>query len=120
VPSQIVSTLTDFDIGVHVPNPAVQNSRFALPNKFFEFIAAGLAVAIAPTSQEMVDLVMTHHIGIVAQGCEASDLANALNSLTFEDIAEMKRSAIEASRSINAEVEMAKLMKMYRTMLELT
>jgi len=118
LPSEVVSTVAEFDIGVHIPNPTIENSRYALPNKFFDFIAAGLGVGIAPTSQEMVDIVMKHDIGIVAKGFEPRDLAEALNSLTVNDINQMKRNALKASRSLNADVEMAKLMNIYRNILE--
>jgi glycosyltransferase involved in cell wall biosynthesis len=116
-PSEIVKSLTDFDIGIYSLPPIVTNNKFALPNKLFDFFAAGLAVVVGP-SPEMARLVSEYGFGIVADGFEAEDLGIALNNLTAEDLNKMKINALDASRLLNAEVEMAKLMEIYRKLLE--
>jgi len=116
IPAQIVSALSKFDIGVCLVPPWPINYKYALPNKFFDFVAAGLAVAIGP-SPEMAHLVKKHDFGVIAQGFEARDLAAVINSLTTEHINEMKRNALGAAGSLNADVEMEKVMEIYRRLL---
>ena len=46
----------DYDVGLYLLPPTNFNQRYALPNKFFEFIQGRLAIAIGP-SPEMAKLV---------------------------------------------------------------
>ncbi len=55
-PAEIVSRISSFDIGLYVLPPLNFNYAAASPNKFFDFVAAGLAVCIGPSS-EMARLV---------------------------------------------------------------
>jgi hypothetical protein len=57
------------------------NLKYILPNKFFEFIQARLAVAIGP-SVEMKRLVKEWDCGIVAANFEAKSMAAEINRLT--------------------------------------
>ena len=116
-PSMVVETLAKFDIGVYSLPPLVLNSRLALQNKLFDFCAAGLAVVIGP-SPEMTRVVKKYGFGIVADGFEGEDLARALKDLSVEQINRMKLEAIKASQLLNADLEMAKLMKIYRKVLK--
>jgi glycosyltransferase involved in cell wall biosynthesis len=116
-PHQIVMSLNAFDIGVCFIPPEPASYKYALPNKFFEAIGAGLAVLIGP-SPAMVPLVKEYDLGVISEGFEARNLAIALNNLTAEEINRMKLNALKASRLLNAEVEMAKLMEIYGKLLK--
>ena len=52
----ICQRLNEFDMGVYLLPPVNFNHEHALPNKFFEFIQARLAIAIGP-SPEMAKLL---------------------------------------------------------------
>src|SRR5690606_36659821 len=52
----ICHRINEFDVGVFLLPPVNFNYKYALPNKFFEFIQARLAVAIGP-SPEMATLL---------------------------------------------------------------
>jgi len=116
-PDQIVTALADFDIGACFIPPEPISYKYALPNKFLEAIAAGLAVVIGP-SPEMARIVKTYDVGMIADGFNPRDLAAAVNRVTSEDINRMKLNALKASRSLNAGIEMAKLMEIYRNLLK--
>jgi hypothetical protein len=73
----------------------------ALPNKFFEFVQARLAVAIGP-SPEMATLVRRHGFGIVAGSFEPRELAQCIAALAPADLLAMKQRADAASRELNA------------------
>ena len=116
-PDQIVTALADFDIGACFIPPEPISYKYALPNKFLEAIAAGLAVVIGP-SPEMARIVKIYDVGMIADGFEPRDLAAAVNRVTSEDINRMKLNALKASRSLNADIEMAKLMEIYRKLVK--
>jgi glycosyltransferase involved in cell wall biosynthesis len=116
-PHQIVMSLNAFDIGVCLIPPEPVSYKHALPNKFFEAIVAGLAVVIGP-SPAMVPIVKEYGLGVISDGFEARDVAIALNKVTAEDINRMKLNALKASQLLNADVEMGKLMEIYRKLLK--
>lgn len=72
--------------------PHSTNELLALPNKFFESLAAGLAVVVGE-SPSMASIVRREKCGLVVQGWKADDLRKAINSLTPESIGAMKLSA---------------------------
>lgn len=96
----ICPTINRYDIGVFLLPPANFNYQHALPNKFFEFIQARLAVAIGP-SPEMAKLVQQHACGVVAESFSAQALADALNQLTSEQIQHYKQASDLAATKLN-------------------
>ena len=105
------------DIGLFLLPPVDFSYRMALPNKLFEFIMAGLAVAIGP-SPEMAQVVDAHGCGVVAPDFAPASLAALLNALSSDDIDAMKGRSLAAARVLNAEVEMGRLMALYGSVLE--
>lgn len=86
---EIPIVLNKYDIGMYLLPPENYNDRFALPNKFFEFIQGRLCLAIAP-SPEMADIVKKHELGIVAPDFRPESLANELKKLSPEKIMHYK------------------------------
>jgi glycosyltransferase involved in cell wall biosynthesis len=115
-PSQVVKRLAEFDIGFYLLPFTNYNNMVALPNKFFDFVAAGLAVCIGP-SPEMARLTRQYGCGVVTQSFDPEEVAAVLNTLTAADIDQMKNRAIRARRILNADVEMAKLTNLYSELL---
>lgn len=104
------------DVGLFLLPPVDFSYRHALPNKLFEFIMAGLAVAIGP-SPEMARVVAEHGCGLVADDFAPATLAARLNDLTAAEIDAWKRRSLEAARSLNAETEMGRLTALYASLL---
>ena len=100
--------LSNYDIGFYYTRPSSFNLLHCLPNKFFEFIQARLAVAIGP-SPDMASLVREYDCGVVASSFSISEMAAAINSLTVEDIWRYKTNACRAARVLNHETEVHKL-----------
>ena len=115
-PDAIAQTINDYDIGLFLLPPVNLNYTMALPNKFFEFIMAGLAVAIGP-SPAMAALVRRYDLGVVAEDFAPETLARQLNALSAHDIDAMKKRSLAAARELNAETEMAKLLAIYKRLL---
>ena len=100
----ICEALNAYDVGVYILPPVNFNHEFALPNKFFEFVQARLAVAIGP-SPEMSRLVREHGFGVVAPSFEPKALADMLNALTVSDLMAMKKAADQAAPLLSFETE---------------
>lgn len=96
---QICRRINEYDIGLYLLPPDNFNHRHALPNKFFEFVQAGLGVAIGP-SPEMAMLVHKYGCGIVADSFEPESLAKSLMRLTLEDVRSLKEASYRAAQEL--------------------
>lgn len=98
----ICRRLNEFDVGVYLLPPVNFNHQHALPNKFFEFIQARLAVAIGP-SPEMAHLVRQHGCGVVADSFEPQAMAEAIRALDVPAVTGFKQASDRAARELNYE-----------------
>jgi glycosyltransferase involved in cell wall biosynthesis len=104
LPEHIVSALAPFDIGLVIDRPETDNARFALPNKLFEYMMAGLAVVV-PNVPAMARLVETEGIG---RTYEPGRLGQVLSELAADRpaVEEMRRRARRAAvERYNAEAQ---------------
>jgi glycosyltransferase involved in cell wall biosynthesis len=103
VPMQdIPKTCNMYDIGVYLLPPVSFNSKFALPNKLFEFIQARIGVAIGP-SPEMARIVKKYKCGVVADDFSPINLAAKLNALTADQVLYFKNKSHAAAKELCAE-----------------
>lgn len=110
VPMQeIPQTINPYDIGVFLLPPDNFNYQYALPNKFFEFIQARLVIAIGP-SPEMKAMVEKYQCGVVASTFAPKELANALNTLTKEDLHQLKCASHSAAGELGYEHDARRLL----------
>lgn len=91
--------LNRYDVGLFLLPPVNFNYQWALPNKFFEFVQARLAIAIGP-SPEMARLVRRYDCGIVADDFSPRSLAARLNALDRDRIDYFKRHSHEAAKAL--------------------
>lgn len=110
-PGRIVDALRPYDMGLYLLDSNMFNHAMAMPNKFFDFLAAGLAVCIGP-SPAMRELVDRYGFGIVCRSTDPADCAEALDALSPADVERYKDGARRARRTLNAGVEMAKLVEL--------
>ncbi|HEX5417058.1 MAG TPA: glycosyltransferase [Chloroflexota bacterium] len=115
-PAEIIRQVAPYDLGLCVIEPTSYNNLMMLPNKLFEYIQAGLAVCVGP-SPAMAGLVRQYGPGLVTTSFDPPDVAAALNRLTAEDLVTMKAAARRAAAVLNADVEMAKIVDLYREIL---
>lgn len=111
-PEEIITHLSVHDMGFYLLPFSNYNNSVALPNKFFDFITASLAVCIGP-SPEMARLTQKYGFGVVADSFDPPDVARLLDSLSISEIDDMKKKANQAQQSLNAEMEMRKLIDLY-------
>jgi hypothetical protein len=97
-PSQLVRGISKFDIGLPAMRATSLNNLYGIPNKFYEYLNAGLAMAISPLPT-MQKLIEENELGIVAAGQSPQEMGAALNTLTAD--------------KINSGTEMEKLKSIY-------
>lgn len=90
-----------YDIGLFLLYPNTFNHKMVLPNKFFEFIQARLAVAVWP-SQEMTRILDQYQNGIYSEDFDVESMARIMNNLTKDDIIRMKHQSRLAARELHA------------------
>ncbi len=105
-PAALPTTLNQYDVGVFWIPPTHTNARLTLPNKFFDYVQARLAVAVGPTI-EMATLVDRFDLGIVSDGFSVADCIRSLMTLTPESIAAAKAASDLASPQLSFEVDAA-------------
>lgn len=109
--------LNCYDIGLFLLPPTNFNYLNALPNKFFEFIQARLAVAIGP-SPEMARLVRQFGCGVVSESFDPGSLAHELGKLDATRIDGMKQRSHAAARELCFERTAPVLLGMVDRLLE--
>ena len=100
--SQLVSTLSEYDVSLVFLPPTNFNLKNALPNKFFEAVQARIGLIVGP-SPAMVALVEQYGLGAVTPDFSAASLRETLHGLTPEKIAAWKTAADAAARPLSAE-----------------
>lgn len=116
LPDEVAGQISAFDMGFCFIPPTSYSWLVSLPNKFFECIAASLPVCIGP-SPSMVEIVRSYKLGCVAPSFEPRDIAATLNGLSAAELASMSTAATEAAKKINADVEMGKVVELYKELL---
>ncbi len=106
-------TLNAYDIGFWLFEPITLNLLHALPNKFFEFIQARLAIAVSPTP-EMSSFIQQYGIGVVSEDFRPSSMAAVLSNLTQERIMEYKMNAHKCAWELSAEPNNEKILALVR------
>lgn len=96
---RIVEEINEFDVGLFVYPPRSIHHRFALPNKFFEFVQARLAVVTGP-SPEMALPIRRYGLGVVMDTYTATELGHVLSELTGERVREFKAASDRAAREL--------------------
>ena len=114
---EIVPFSSKYDIGMFLVPPTTYNLQMCLPNKFFEFIQARLALAIGP-SPEMAKYLTAYDLGIVAPNFTPQSMAKALNALTKEQILIYKENANKTAKILNATKEGEKLLNIIERVLD--
>jgi len=82
-PDRLVESLAGFDIGVVPYRATTLNNCLCLPNKVFEYLQAGLALAVSALP-ELERLIKDTGAGEVFDPEHPRDIARAINALTSE------------------------------------
>jgi glycosyltransferase involved in cell wall biosynthesis len=112
---ELIPFIAGADLGLVLSEPDCLNSSYALPNKFFEYIMAGVPALTSdiPTLRMYVD---KYDIGRAINPENARNIAEAIREMLSDpdQLKVWKTNCISAARELNWENESYRLMKMYQ------
>ena len=79
-PDQAATVLTDADLGLALIEPACLSYRMTLPNKLYEYVAAGLPV-LSSDVPVLAGEVRRHGLGLVADAGDPTAVAEAIQAM---------------------------------------
>lgn len=114
--TDIVKSLNAFDIGVIPYKPVSLNNQLSTPNKLFEYLMSGLAVA-ASDMPELRKIIMTNQVGCVFNPLEPRDIAEKINRMIVtKELSGMKKKALHcAKKTYNWERQSKNLLDIYES-----
>jgi len=113
---KIIEFTSQYDIGLFICPPTTFNLKYALPNKFFEYIQARLAVAIGP-SIEMRKVVEKYRCGIVANDFTPRSLADEISEIGHDELLFFKKQSNNAALDLNATKNSIKIQRIVKDLL---
>jgi len=81
--NQLYEITRQADLGISLEEDLGLNYRFALPNKLFDYIQAGVPVLVS-NLPEMMHIVKYYQIGTIAETHERMELAELLRKALFD------------------------------------
>jgi len=114
--TELIRQAAAFDIGFFALPGHSRHNEFALPNKFFEYIMAGLALCISDLP-EMARLVKQYRLGVLIPELTPGAIAQAVNRLDRAQIDWHKRNALAAAHELSWERESERLTAAYNLLL---
>lgn len=109
--SEIVETVARYDAGLVVYEPISVNMDNALPNKFFEYLRAGVPVIVGPTA-EMARLVGKYSCGLALSGITIREMKDAFSSISRNDLKEWRDGALTFRDDYNWSNEREKFLQL--------
>lgn len=110
-PGQVVKAANQADIGVFLLADSTIHAKFALPNKIFEYIAAGLMI-VSSDLPEIRKVVDGTGAGLLLKELSPSAIAAIFAQLTPEQIDGYKRRSLAAAAKLNFETEGLRLLSL--------
>jgi len=99
---KLLGVLNQYDVGLPFLPPTTTNIRNCLPNKFFDYVQARLAIVTGPTPP-MASILEAHDLGRVSNDFTEESLVEAIEALDLDAITKYKQNAENAARHLSAE-----------------
>jgi glycosyltransferase involved in cell wall biosynthesis len=112
-PDQLIEEAAKADVGVVAMPGGTLNAQLALPNKFFEYVMAGLALCVTDLP-EMTALVRRFDLGRLMASNEAAAIAAGMNGFSRAAIEQHRANALRAARELNWQQESQRLVEICR------
>jgi glycosyltransferase involved in cell wall biosynthesis len=109
---RIVPEANRADIGYLSYHNFSRQIEFALPNKFFEYVMAGLALCVSGFT-EMGRLTRRYELGKLIPQHDPQAIAETINSFTRDEIDRCKKASVEAAKELNWDHEKRGLLAAY-------
>ena len=112
-PEKVVETIAEASVGLALIQPVCLSYRMSLPNKLFEYVAAGVPV-LGSDLPAIGRLIREYEIGLVAQPDQVTDVAAKLSEMLRPDRNDQFRLAVqEAACQLRWDRESALLAETY-------
>ena len=108
--NEISRFINKFDIGIYILDNKDINHKYALPNKFFEFVQARLAIVVGDSS-EMRNYINKYNLGVSANSNNPEELANEILKLSKQDIMRFKINSDKHAEVLSANNNVLQLKK---------
>lgn len=115
--TELVQEATHFDIGFFALPGHSEHNEFALPNKLFEYLMAGLAVCVSGLP-EMMRVVRERDVGVLITSLDPTSIASAINTMDQEAVDKFRAAALNAARDLCWENEGKRLVSAYQVVAE--
>jgi glycosyltransferase involved in cell wall biosynthesis len=115
----LVRAASAFDVGFFALPSHSHHNTFALPNKFFEYAMAGLALCVSDLP-EMGDLIRQHNMGVTLPTLSPEGIAEVINRLDRSAVDRYRANALAAARVLCWERESERLVQAYAGALDST
>jgi glycosyltransferase involved in cell wall biosynthesis len=115
--NEINFTLSQYDLGWCYFEPISENLKNTLPNKFFEYVQAGLGVICGPNF-DMFEESKDWNFGFFAEEYTDEALKQLLKNLTIESVKNAKSGAILAKKELIWENEENKFLAIIEKVIE--
>ncbi len=96
---KIITEANKADIGILPHPPSKNENHVCLPNKFFEYIMAGIAVVSSPI-KDVQELLMQYDLGKIFPEATPLSIAKTLNELDFDEINRYKKNSLYAAKKL--------------------
>jgi glycosyltransferase involved in cell wall biosynthesis len=107
---KIVDHANAHDIGFFVQPNTSKHKLYSLPNKFFSYVAAGLALCVS-NYPELSRISREWGFAVLVDDCSPEAISDALSELSIENVDSLKRRALMAAKELNWEKEELTLIK---------
>ncbi|MBJ2120972.1 hypothetical protein I6N91_08285 [Arthrobacter sp. MSA 4-2] len=117
-PEELPAVLNRYDVGIFSLPPQTKNHELMLPNKFFDFVQARLAIVFSP-SPETSRLIRESDLGAITEDHSPAALIRSIQGMTRDNIARYKDNAHRAARQLSSESDESTERSILRRLLSL-
>ena len=108
---KMVYEASKFDIGISMVQPINYNYRYCMPNKFFEYIYAGIPVIVSEQNISMARVVKKYDIGFITHGYGVKSITTILKKIKIKELGKKRENLIKVKEKFNAKKEWNKIIQ---------
>jgi glycosyltransferase involved in cell wall biosynthesis len=116
-PDQVVAAASEADIGIFLLSNSTVHARFAMPNKIFEYMQAGLMV-ISSDLPEIRTILEQTNCGSLLKDLSVESITSIISKLEEKNIDIHKQNSLTAAKSMNFDNEGTKLMSIISNLID--
>lgn len=113
-PSELKDLTRSADLGLSLEEDNGLSYRFALPNKFFDYIHAEIPVLGSPDLVEMKDMIRKYEVGDVIENHSPEHIAEKISKMLQTGKEPFAEKVKQAKQELNWQKQEEKLLKIYK------